>query len=107
MHWERRVEKVQMRFLLKDSNRFYLPGTRKRFLHLASVNYGLREYVCFADRLTIDIYIEEITGGCSPQLVEDDKLVEAIEEFLKGKGILDMNRPLIPDQEWYRRKVED
>lgn len=86
---------------LVNSNRFYLAGTNKRFLHLATVHNGVREYMCFADRSTRRIYIEEITGG-NLQFVDDDMLVHDISNFLKEKKILDISKPLFSDNEWLR-----
>lgn len=93
-----------MSFKLINSNRFYLPGTNNKFLHLATVQESIREYICFVDIRTIQVYIEEITGGAGPFLIKDDKEAEAIHNFLMEKGILDMARPLIPDREWFRKK---
>jgi hypothetical protein len=88
---------------LVDSNRFYLPGTNKRFLHLASVREGIREFVCFADLRTRKVYIEEDSGH-SLEFIEDDSLVEELHSYLKDKHILDMSKPLFSDEEWLRYK---
>lgn len=90
---------------LTDTNRYYLqtPATPKRWLHLATVHDSVREFICFADRLTNQIYIEEITGG-HLEMIEDDKLAEGLHEFLVYHRVLNMNRPLISDDEWLRNK---
>jgi hypothetical protein len=85
---------------LVDSNRFYLPNTHGQYLHLATLQRNLREYVCFVNVQTQQVYIEEITGG-SLQFIEDDKLAEAIHNFLVDVGVLRMDRPLLPDKEWH------
>jgi len=93
-----------MTFKLINSNRFYLPGTKNKWLHLATVTYGVREFICFSNVDNQKIYIEEITGGTGPNLIKDDSLLEALHQFLTEKTILNMMRPLIPDNIWYRKK---
>lgn len=85
---------------LADSNRFYLPNTHKQYLHLATVQDGLREYLCFANVRTQQIYIEEVTGG-QLEFIEDDQRAAALHDFLVECGVLVMNKPLLPDKEWY------
>lgn len=87
---------------LINSNRFYLNNTSNRFLHLASVSYGLREFICFADVETTQIYIEEVTGG-SLSFIADDSLAEELNNFLVYKEILHMGKPLISDDDWLRK----
>ena len=91
-----------MEFKLINSNRFCLANTKNRFLHLGTVQYNLREFMCFADRKTAKIYIEEITGG-SLEFIKDDKLAEALHQFCIDKKVLDMTKPLLPDTEWYKK----
>ena len=88
---------------LINSNRFSLPGTSGAWLHLATVNEGVREFMCFAEVKTRKIYVEEITGG-NLQFIEDDALAEGIHNFLTELGLLDMHKPLLPDDQWLRRK---
>lgn len=84
-------------FQLLNTNRYYLPaGNGKRFQHLATVTSasGLREYICFADHVTQQTYIEEITGG-HLTTIDDDHLFHDLHDFLKEKGIIyviDKNR---------------
>lgn len=85
---------------LVDSNRFYLPNTNGQYLHLATVQRNLREYICFAHVATQQVYIEEITGG-SLEFIEDDQLAAALHDFLVDTGALRMDRPLLPDKEWH------
>ena len=93
-----------MSFKLINSNRFPLPGTNNRFLHLATVQDSIKEYICFVDTRTTQIYIEEITGGAGPFFIEDDSVVQDITNFLTEKGTLDISKPLIPDNIWYSKK---
>ena len=85
---------------LLDSNRYYLPNTRQQYLHIATVQHQLREYLCFAHIATQRIYIEEVTGG-QLAFISDDGLAEGLHHFLTEHGVLDIKRPLLPDKEWY------
>ncbi len=89
-------------FKLLNSNRYYLPNTDNRFLHLATVHHSVREYICFADTKTQNIYIEEITRGIL-QWISDDKLVESNSSFLTEKNGLDISKPLLEDKDWLHR----
>jgi hypothetical protein len=84
---------------LIDSNRYYLPNTKKQYLHIATVQHQLREYICFANVQNQKVYIEEITGG-SLEFVADDGLATGLHNFLTERGILDINKPLLPDRDW-------
>lgn len=86
---------------LINSNRFYLAGTSTRFLHLATVHNGVREFMCFVDRFSRQVYIEEITGG-QLEFINDDSLAQGISDFLTDKNLLDMTKPLLSDDEWLR-----
>lgn len=86
-----------------NSNRFYLQGTGNRWLHLATVLEGCREYIAMADKQTGKIYIEECTGGAGPFFVDDDVLAESLMRFLEERGLLDMSRPLLSDNQWLRK----
>jgi len=88
--------------ILKDSNRYYLQGTNQRFMHLATLHHGLREYMCFTDKETNKVYIDEITGG-SLAFIQDDKLAQALTDYLTYLGILDINKPTVIDNEWLRK----
>ena len=87
---------------LVNTNRFSLPGTNNRFIHLASIHYGVREFMCFQDKKTNKIYIEEITGG-SLNFIEDDSLVYALHNFLEENKVLDISKPTIPDKDWLKK----
>jgi len=91
---------------LISSNRFYLPGTDKKWLHIATVTNSVREYMCFADVATSQIYIEEITGG-SLSFIEDESLAKAIHNFLVYKKVLLMDRPLLSDADWFKKQNEN
>lgn len=85
---------------LIDSNRYYLPNTKKQYIHLATVQNQLREYICFAHVPTQKVYIEEVTGG-QLEFIRDDGLAQGLHDFLTEQRVLDINRPLLPDKEWY------
>lgn len=87
---------------LIDTNRYFLKGTNDRFLHLASIQDGLQEYICLYDVHTTQMYIERITGG-HMEFIEDDSLAAALEHFLRRHGVLDISNPTIPDSDWLRR----
>lgn len=91
-------------FKLINTNRFYLPGTNNQFLHLATVQNGVQEYICIGEVKTAKIYIEDITGGGGPFYIKDDCLVEALTQFLTERDVLNMSRPLIPDSVWYQKE---
>jgi len=87
---------------LIDTSRFFLKGTQNRFIHLATVHHGVREFMCFADKCTNKTYIEEITGG-SLVFIEDDSLAQGIADFLTRKGVLEISKPTLPDDQWLKR----
>ena len=88
---------------LLNTNRFILKG-QTRFLHLASIEDGPREFMCFADKETQKVYIEEVSGG-TLCFITDDGLAQELNDFLVFKGVLLMDRPLLTDKDWYCRKV--
>jgi len=90
---------------LANTNRFFLAGTRRRYLHMATVFYGLREYMCFVDVYTTRVYIERIIGG-QLEFINDDSLAEGLHNFLVYKEVLLMNQPLLPDAEWLKKLPE-
>lgn len=95
-----------MRFKLADTNRFYLKGTNNQWLHLATVHYGLREFMAFVNvNEPAHAYIEEVTGGRGPDRIEDDALAEALYQFLLERRVLLIDKPTLPDDEWLRRKA--
>jgi len=90
---------------LIDSNRYYLPGTSGRWIHIATVHHGLREYMCFADRSNNKMYIEEITGG-SLEFIDDDSLAQGLADFVTDRCVLDVTKPLLSDNEWLRKSKQ-
>ena len=78
---------------LVNTDRFYLPNTKNRFLHLATIQESVREFMCFCDVSSYQVYIEEITGG-HLSFIEDDSLAEALANFLREQKVLDINPPL-------------
>lgn len=87
---------------LVNTNRFYLAGTSNRFLHVATIARGLKEYIHFIDRVTGQSYIEEITGGHLEKIRDDNEWNE-VAEFLAECGFLDFSKgPMLPDNIWRR-----
>lgn len=82
---------------LSNTNRFWLPGTNNKALHLATILDGLREYMCFF--LDGKVYIEQITGG-SLEFIEDDSLAEELTNFLCENKVLEANKPILSDDVW-------
>ena len=78
---------------LVDSNTYPLSGTNERFVHLATVTGGLRDFMCFIDERAQKVYIEEITGG-SLEFINDELLVEDIAHFLNEHNLLDPRRTI-------------
>lgn len=86
---------------LLDTNRYYLPSNVPNPpLHIATIEDGTREYLCFY--FLGQIYIEEITGG-HLEWIEDDQKHEELHQFLQFHGVLDGSKPLLPD-EWQKHK---
>ena len=71
-----------MRIKIADKNRFPLPNTDGRFIHIATLHYGLREFIYFVDRSTQKTYIEEITGG-TLKAIDDDNLWNDLAQTIK------------------------
>lgn len=88
---------------LVNTNRFILAGTNNRFLHVATIVDGLHEFMCMYDLYTQKLYIEEITGG-HLEFIQDDALANALAEFLRESGVLDANKPMLPDNQWLLQK---
>lgn len=73
-------------FKLSNTNKFSLPSTGNRAKHLATIDYGLRTFICFV----LDnsrCYIEEVSGG-HLERIEDDELARELEQFLKERNLL-------------------
>lgn len=84
---------------ITDSSRFHLKGTGNRWLHLATIQDSLREFMCFQDAQTQQVYIEEITGG-HLEFIKDESLAQELAAFLADAGITHIGRPTIPDWFW-------
>jgi len=85
---------------LKDSNIFLIPNNL-HVLHLATIGYGLREFVCMLDRRTNKVYIEEVVlqgndneGNvwCNFKFIQEDELAFDLAKFCEMKGVLDMKK---------------
>jgi hypothetical protein len=89
-----------MRFKLKDTNLFYLPGNA-HMLHLATIEYSLREFIAMLDVTTQKLYIEEIVlqsvdfqkdVWANLKFINDDLLAADLAEFLREKKVIDMKK---------------
>jgi hypothetical protein len=80
-----------MGFKVLDSDVFALPGTEGRYIHLGTIQNGLREYLCFLDRQSQKCYIEDFTGG-SLNFIEDDTLAFELTKFCEDRGLTDLKR---------------
>jgi hypothetical protein len=87
-----------MRFQLKDTNVFPLPGN-PHMLHIATISYGLREFVGMLDRTTQKFYIEEVVlhhqdfskdVWANFKFIDDDALAFDLAKFCEEKKVLDM-----------------
>jgi hypothetical protein len=74
---------------LLDSNRYEMKGTNGRFVHLATMQDGIREYVCMYDLKESKCYIEEISGG-QLKFIDDDNVAADLADFLFNKHITDL-----------------
>jgi hypothetical protein len=74
---------------LINTNRFYLQGTNNRFIHIATIQDGLHEYMALWDSLEKKFYIESIDGG-TLAFIDDDKLVEDLRDFLFNKNVTNL-----------------
>jgi hypothetical protein len=75
------------KFELVDDKKYALQGTKGRFIHMATVRGGLREFVLLQDQALGDIYLNEITAG-GVDVIEDDELFKAVYAFLLEHDIV-------------------
>lgn len=76
---------------LLNTNRFYLSGTNNRFIHIATIEDGLREYLAFFDSIEKKLYIEAISAS-GLTFIDDDKLAEDLASFLFHKKVTDLTQ---------------
>ena len=74
---------------LLSSKTHPLKGTNEEYWHLATVEDGVHEYMCFLCMKNNKVFIEEITGG-QLEFINDDSLALDIAKFLESKGITDI-----------------
>ncbi len=88
------------RFTIKDTNYFLLPGN-SHMLHLATIGYGLREFVVMLSRGTNQVYIEEVVLESKDfskdvfanfKFIADDSLAEDLAAFAEEQKVIDMKR---------------
>ena len=87
-----------------NSNIFALRGTNKRFIHLATIQDGFREYTHFYDSWTGQAYIEELTGGRLFFIKDDDKWIE-LDQFLADNGVHHCQRVSMTDDIWRKHPL--
>lgn len=89
-----------MRYLIKNTNYFPLPGN-PHMIHIATIGYGLREFVAMLDRTTQKFYIEEVVLESKDfqkdvfanfKFIDEDALAEDLAKFCEDKKLLDMKR---------------
>lgn len=87
-----------MRFLLKNTDIFTLPGNPHMF-HIATIGYGLREFVAMVDKRTQKFYIEEVVLTTTDfskdvwanfKFIADDALAFDLAKFCEERKVLDM-----------------
>lgn len=75
-------------FQLISSKQYWLPGNNngERWLHVATIGKGIREYMFFVDAQRGVSYVEEITGGNLIQ-ISDDNLWNDITSYIQSLGL--------------------
>ena len=91
---------------LIDTNRVYMPGTGQRFIRLGIAREGMRDYWCFVDKLTQQFYIEEMGPSGRLEFISDDSLAQELNDFFVYHKVLLMDRPLIPNNQWFKMRPE-
>lgn len=71
---------------LIDTNRYEMKGTNGRFIHLATIQDGMHEYICMYDLTQSKCYIEEISGG-TLKFIDDDIVAKELADFLFNHNI--------------------
>lgn len=91
-----------MRLKVKNCSRFRLPGSNKHFIHLGTIEYGIREFIvfhCTAGPKAGNTYIEEVVltsvdwtedvfANC--KFVSDDNLAQDLAAFATEQGLLNI-----------------
>lgn len=70
-----------------NSERFFLKGTGKSYVHVATLGKGLKEYMVLLDTRVGTTYIEEITGGSLKAIEEDEEWNELV-QFAKEHSMM-------------------
>lgn len=92
-----------MRFRVKNSNQFPLPGN-PHMLHLGTIGYGLREFlvmVCTHGSYKGNCYIEEVVlntidfdedvyANC--KFIDDENLAQDLAAFVEEQGLTDIKK---------------
>lgn len=89
-----------IRFSLKNTDLFLLPGN-PHMLHIATINYGLREFILMLHRPASKMYIEEVVleskdfskdVWANMKFIEDDSLANDLAEYCNEQGLRDMGK---------------
>lgn len=92
-----------MRFKIKDSNLFLMPGNQ-HILHLATISYGLREFIimaaikgpqqgkCYIEEVVLENrdFSKDVWANC--KFIQDDNLAFDLAKFSEDKGLTDMKK---------------
>ena|SRR3972149_9622561 len=92
-----------MRFKVKDSNLFQVPNN-PHLLHLATIGYGLREFIvvacisgehlgkCFIEEVVLENidFCKDVFANC--KFIKDDNLAFDLAKFAEEKGLTDMRK---------------
>jgi hypothetical protein len=103
---------------VKDSNLFLLPGN-PHILHIATISYGLREFIVMLDHTTQNMYIEEIVlestdfsndVWANMKFIDDDELAFDLAKFADDLKLIDMKRIQnylveLKDRIWKKEKI--
>jgi hypothetical protein len=106
------------RFKLKDSNLFLLPGN-PHMLHIATISYGLREFIFMLDHTTQDMYIEEVVlettdfqgdVWANMKFIDDDELAHDLAKYAEDLKLTDMKRIQnylheLKDRVWKKERI--
>ena len=105
-----------MRFTVKSDTMFKLPNN-PHLIHLATIMYGLREFIVMICRGPLcegKVYIEEVVLTsvdyqkdvfANLKFIDEDNLAFDLAKFADSKGLLDMEKRLGQDIEMGTRLI--
>ena len=106
------------RFKVKDSNLFLIPQN-PHMLHVATISYGLREFIVMLDHTTQQMYIEEVVlettdfskdVWANMKFIDDDELAFDLAKFAEDQKLIDMKQIMnylheLKDRTWKKEKI--